>query len=68
MNHILAAVFNFFKTRSPKYYALFVAVVLAVMVADGQGFINVPQWIEDILITAGIITGVHTTATLKKSS
>lgn len=66
MNHILVAVFDFFKTKSPKLYAIFVAVVGVVLVLDGQGYVNVPQWIEDTLIALGLFGGVHTTQAKKE--
>lgn len=66
MNYILIAVFDFFKTKSPKLYAVFVALVGLVLVLDGQGYIDVPQWIEDVLITLGLVGGVHTSAAKKE--
>lgn len=65
MNAILAKIFEFFKTKSPKIYAIFIAVIALVWTLDGQGVINIPQAIEDILISLGFVTGVHTSAIIK---
>lgn len=67
MNAILAKVFEFFKTRSPKIYAIFIAVVGVVWVLQGQGVLHLPQFVVDTLIALGLVSGTHTTAVLKNS-
>jgi hypothetical protein len=60
-NSILIAVIDFFKTKSPKLYAIFVALVAFVWVLKGQGVVNFPQWLVDSLIALGLVSGAHTT-------
>ena len=66
MNTILVAIFEFFKTKSPKVFAIFVAIVGLVWVLQGQGIIHLPQAVVDILIALGLVSGTHTTNILKR--
>lgn len=59
-NSILTAVFDFFKAKSPKVYAVFVALVAVVWVMQGQGFIGLPQWVVDALLAVGLVSGTST--------
>lgn len=59
-NSILTAVFDFFKTKSPKVYAVFISVIAMVWVLQGQGFIGLPQWLIDSLLALGLISGTST--------
>lgn len=65
MNAILAKVFEFFKTKSPKIYAVFIAAIGLLWVLQGQGVIHIPQPIVDTLIALGLVTGTHTSNILK---
>lgn len=65
MTSILAKVFEFFKTKSPKIYAIFVALIGLLWVLNGQGVLHLPQPIIDTLIALGLISGTHTSNLLK---
>ncbi len=62
---ILAKVFEFFKTKSPVFYSIFLGIIGLVWIANGQGWINLPQIVVDTLIALGLVTGTHTTAIIK---
>lgn len=60
LTSILTSLFDFFKTKSPKVYAVFIGVIALVWVADGQGFINLPQVVVDLLLALGLVAGTST--------
>lgn len=68
MNTLLAKLFQFFKTKNPKLYALFIAIIAAVWILQGQGIIHLPQAVVDGLIGLGLVTGTHTAAIVKEDN
>jgi hypothetical protein len=60
LNQVLAKIFDFFKTKSPKVYALFIAVVGVVWALDGMGILDLPQVVIDTLLALGLVSGTHT--------
>lgn len=66
MKLLLAKFFQTFKVKSPKVYAIIIALIGGLYVVSQQGVINIPDWIVDMLVGFGLLGGVHTSKIIKE--
>ena len=66
MEQLLAKIFDFFKTKSPRLFAIMVIVIGAVYGLQEAGIIHLPQAVVNILVSLGLVSGTHTSSILKK--
>lgn len=65
MDKLLSALFDFFKLKSPKVFAVFVAVIGVILVLDQQTIISLPEWVKTLLMGIGLVTGTSTPGSKK---